>query len=54
MDVSAQFTLKWQPLIGVNTLTWAPNHNKNMIASHFDIFLHILIIYKLHGSCDYA
>ena len=28
-------------------------HNKKMTTSHFDIFLHILIIYNLHGSCVY-
>ena len=30
-------------------------HNKNMTTSHLDIiFLHILVIYKLHGLYVYA
>ena len=41
--------------IKVATIDWSQHphmsfqHNKNMTTSHFDIFLHILIIYKLHG-----
>ena len=30
------------------------HNNNNMTTSHFDILLHILILYKLHGSCVYA
>ena len=26
-------------------------NNKNIITSHFDIFPHILFIFKLHNSC---
>jgi hypothetical protein len=51
-EVHAKFAIKWQLLIKVNTSTWTPN-NKNMTTSHFDIFLHILIIYNLYGSCLY-
>ena len=29
-------------------------HNKNMTTSHFDIFVHILIISKLCSSCVYG
>lgn len=41
INVHAKVALEWQLLIGVNTFTWA---------SHFDIFLHIQIIFKLHNS----
>ena len=37
-DVHANFALKWQPFIGVNTLVMSSQHNKNMTTSHFDIF----------------
>lgn len=39
---------------GVNTFTLSAQHNKNTNASHFDIFLYIIIISKLHVSCVYA
>jgi hypothetical protein len=32
-DVHAKFALKWQLLIGINTLTWAPNTTRDMITS---------------------
>jgi hypothetical protein len=41
-----KFAWEWQSLIGVSTLSWAPNTTKNMSTSHFDTFL---IISKLHG-----
>ena len=46
--------------IEVTTIDWSQHphtnsqDNKNMITSHFDIFLHILIIYKMHSSCVYT
>ena len=51
-DVHANFAFEWQPLIGVNTLTWTPNTQKH---DHFplDKFFHILNIYELHGSYVY-
>ena len=51
-DDHARFALKWQPLIGASTLTWAPNTTKND-TFQFDKFLHIQIISKLHSSCLY-
>ena len=45
IDVYAKFAIEWQPLIGVNIMTRAPNTKKNQ--EHF----HNLIISKLHGSC---
>ena len=43
--------MEWQPLIGVNTLTWAPNTTKKHY--HFPLwhfFSHILSISKWHNS----
>ena len=51
IDVRAKFAFEWPSLIGINTLT--TQDNKIMTSSHFDIFLHILIISKLHSSCVY-
>jgi hypothetical protein len=53
-DVHAKFAWKWQLLNEVNILTWAPKTTNYMTNSHFDIFLHILIINRLHGSRVYA
>ena len=50
----------YQVCIEVATIDWSEHphmssqHYKNITTSHFDIFLHTLIIYKLHGSCVYA
>ena len=45
-----------EPMIGVNTHTWALNTTENT-TSHFDLFcfiFYILIISKFHDSCVYG
>ena len=53
-DVYVKFVLKWQNIDCDQHPRMSSQHNKCVTTSHFDMFLHILIIYKLHGSCVYA
>ena len=59
INVHANFILECQPLIGVNTLTWAPNTTKTKPLPTMSLFLfkmfsyHILITSKLHVLCVY-
>lgn len=43
INVHAKVALEWQPLM-------SSQHTKDMTTSHFDVFLHIQIIFKLHNS----
>ena len=53
LDVHSKFALKWQTLIGFNTLTWAPNTTETWPIPFQTFSLHILIISKLHKSWVY-
>ena len=49
IDAHAKFALEWQPLIGVNTLTWTSNTTKNYHFPLLTFFFLILIISKLRS-----
>ena len=56
VGVHSKFTMEWQQLSGINTLTWPPNTTKTWsfpTLTFFFLFKHILIISKLHKSCVY-
>ena len=45
-DVHAKFALRWQPLVGVNTLKWASQHNnKNMTTFHFGFDFYFILYF---------
>lgn len=47
LDVQAKFASEWQALMISEHPHMSSQHNKDMTTGHFNIFLNILLIFKL-------